>query len=163
GVAVIWVEFDWGQEIHRARQVVTEKLSLISGSLPPGVRPPFLAPVSSIMGEILFVTLESDRHSPMELRTVAETVLRRRILAVPGRARVVPTGGDQKQYQVLVSPQLLRKYEIALDEVETALRKGSQNSSAGFRVAGGQEYLIQGVGRATSEADIEAIAVTEQK
>jgi CzcA family heavy metal efflux pump len=163
GVAVIWVEFDWGQEIHRARQVVTEKLSLISGSLPPGVRPPFLAPVSSIMGEILFVTLESDRHSPMELRTVAETVLRRRILAVPGVAQVVPTGGDQKQYQVLVSPQLLRKYEIALDEVETALRKGSQNSSAGFRVAGGQEYLIQGVGRATSEADIEAIAVTEQK
>ena len=160
GVAVIWVEFDWGQEIQRARQIVTEKLTLVSASLPPGVTPPFLAPVSSIMGEILFVTLESDRHSPMELRTIAETVLRRRILAVPGVAQVVPTGGDQKQYQVLVSPQLLREYEIALDEVEAALRKGSHNSSAGFRVAGGQEYLIQGVGRANSEADIGAIAVT---
>src|SRR6187431_1417018 len=79
GVAVVWVEFDWGQDIHRARQVVTEKLTLVAAA--------FLAPISSIMGEILFVTLESDRHSPMELRTVAETVLRRRILAVPGVAQ----------------------------------------------------------------------------
>jgi CzcA family heavy metal efflux pump len=159
GVAVIWVEFDWGQEIHRARQTVNEKLSLVSASLPPNVDKPFLAPISSIMGEILFITLESNRHSPMELRTVAETILRRRILAVPGVAQVVPTGGDQKQYQVLVSPQWLREYEISLDEVETALRQGSQNSSAGFRVAGGQEYLIQGVGRAASEDAIGRIAV----
>jgi len=159
GVAIIWVEFDWGQDIYRARQTVNEKLSLVSASLPPGVEPPFLAPISSIMGEILFITLESDRHSPMELRTVAETVLRRRILAVPGVAQVVPTGGEQKQYQVLVSPQLLREYGLSLGEVETALRQGSQNSSAGFRVSGGQEYLIQGVGRAASEADIAAIVV----
>jgi len=159
GVAIIWVEFDWGQDIYRARQTVNEKLSLVSASLPPGVEPPFLAPISSIMGEILFITLESDRHSPMELRTVAETVLRRRILAVPGVAQVVPTGGEQKQYQVLVSPQLLREYELSLGEVETALRQGSRNSSAGFRVSGGQEYLIQGVGRAASEADIAAIVV----
>ncbi len=159
GVAVVWVEFDWGQDIHRARQVVTEKLTLVAASLPPEVDAPFLAPISSIMGEILFVTLESDCHSPMELRTVAETVLRRRILAVPGVAQVVPTGGEQKQYQVLVSPQLLREYEITLDDVEAALRKGSQNSSAGFYVAGGQEYLIQGVGRAMSESDIASIAV----
>ncbi len=74
GVAVVWVEFDWGQDIDRARQIVTEKLTLVSGSLPPSVEPPFLAPVSSIMGEVLFVDLESDRHSPLELRTVAETV-----------------------------------------------------------------------------------------
>jgi CzcA family heavy metal efflux pump len=162
GVAVIWVEFDWGEEIHRARQIVNEKLSLISASLPPNVDQPFLAPISSIMGEILFITLESDRHSPMELRTVAETILRRRILAVPGVAQVVPTGGDQKQYQVLVSPQLLREFEISLDNVESALRQGSQNSSAGFRVAGGQEYLIQGVGRAASEEAIGQIAVTSR-
>jgi CzcA family heavy metal efflux pump len=162
GVAVIWVEFDWGQEIHRARQIVNEKLSLVSASLPPNVDQPFLAPISSIMGEILFITLESDRHSPMELRTVAETVLRRRILAVPGVAQVVPTGGDQKQYQVLVSPQLLREFKISLDDVESALRRGSQNSSAGFRVAGGQEYLIQGVGRAASEEAIGQIALTSR-
>jgi Cu/Ag efflux pump CusA len=147
GVAVIFVEFDWGQDIYRARQTVNEKLALVSASLPPGVEPPYLAPISSIMGEILFIALESDRHTPMELRTVAETVVRRRLLAVPGVAQVIPTGGEQKQYEVLVSPELLREYEVSLDEVEAALRKGSQNSSAGFRVAGGQEYLIQGRAR----------------
>ena len=152
GVAVIWVEFEWGQDIYRTRQTVTEKLSLVSASLPPNVEKPFLAPISSIMGEILFITLESDRHSPMELRTVADTILRRRLLAVPGVAQVIPTGGDQKQYQVLVRPDLLRQYAVSLKDVEEALRQGSQNSSAGFRVAGGQEYLIQGVGRATSES-----------
>src|SRR5688572_12773710 len=83
GVAVIWVEFDWGQDIQRARQTVTEKLSLVSASLPPNVDPPFLAPISSVMGEILFITLESDQHSAMDVRTTAETVVRRRLLAVP--------------------------------------------------------------------------------
>jgi CzcA family heavy metal efflux pump len=163
GVAVIWVEFEWGQDIHRARQTVNEKLSLVSASLPPNADAPFLAPISSIMGEILFITLESDRHSPMEIRTVADTVLRRRILAVPGVAQVVPTGGDQKQYQVLISPHLLREYSVSLDQVENALRHGSQNSSAGFRVAGGQEYLIQGVGRASTPESIGQIAVTSRE
>jgi CzcA family heavy metal efflux pump len=162
GVAVIWVEFDWGQEIHRARQTVNEKLSLVSAALPSNVDKPYLAPISSIMGEILFVTLESDRHSGMDLRTVADTVLRRRILAVPGVAQVVPTGGDQKQYQVLVSPQALRQFSVSLNDVENALRLGSQNASAGFRVAGGQEYLIQGIGRASSEESIGSIAVTSR-
>ena len=163
GVAVIWVEFDWGQDIYRARQTVNEKLSLVSATLPPNVDPPFLAPISSIMGEILFITLESDRHSAMEIRTVADTMLRRRILAVSGVAQVVPTGGDQKQYQVLISPQLLRQYTVSLNDVENALRRGSQNSSAGFRVAGGQEYLIQGVGRAGTPESIGQIAVTSRE
>lgn len=163
GVAVIWVEFDWGQDIYRARQTVNEKLSLVSTTLPPNVDPPFLAPISSIMGEILFITLESDRHSAMEIRTVADTMLRRRLLAVPGVAQVVPTGGEQKQYQVLISPHLLREYSVSLDEVENALRQGSQNSSAGFRVAGGQEYLIQGVGRASTTEGIGQIAVTSRE
>jgi Cu/Ag efflux pump CusA len=162
GVAVVWVEFEWGQDIHRARQVVTEKLALVAATLPPNVDPPFLAPIASVMGEILFVTLESDRHSLMDVRTTADTVVRRRLLAVPGVAQVVPTGGDQKQYQVLVSPQLLREYEISLSEVEDALRQGSRNSSAGFRVAGGQEYLIQGVGRALTTEDIGQIVVTSK-
>jgi CzcA family heavy metal efflux pump len=162
GVAVIWVEFDWGQEIHRARQTVNEKLSLVSSGLPSNVDKPYLAPISSIMGEILFVTLESRSHSSMELRTAADTVLRRRILAVPGVAQVVPTGGDQKQYQVLISPESLHHYSVSLNQVEDALRQGSQNASAGFRVAGGQEYLIQGVGRASSEESIGSIAVASR-
>src|SRR5688500_14756410 len=101
GVAVVWVEFNWGQDITRARQTVTEKLTLVSGSLPPGVEPPFLAPVSSIMGEVLFVGLESDRHSGIELRTTAETIVRRRLLAVPGVSQIIATGGDQKQFEVV--------------------------------------------------------------
>jgi CzcA family heavy metal efflux pump len=162
GVGVIWVEFDWGQEIHRARQTVNEKLSLATSSLPPNVQAPFLAPISSIMGEILFLTLESDRHSAMDTRTVADTILRRRILAVPGVAQVIPTGGDQKQYQVLVSPERMREYAVSLEEVKTALSQGSQNASAGFRVAGGQEYLIQGVGRMATTESIGQIAIASR-
>src|SRR5688572_15481860 len=89
GVAVVWVEFEWGQDINRARQTVTEKLALVSAALPPNVEPPFLAPVSSIMGEVLFIDLESDRHSALELRTAAETIVRRRLLAVPGVSQVI--------------------------------------------------------------------------
>ncbi len=107
GVAVVWVEFDWGQDIVRARQTVTEKLSLVSGSLPPSVEPPFLAPVSSIMGEVLFVDLESDKHSALDVRTVAETVVRRRLLAVPGVSQVIATGGEQKQYEVGTRPGVI--------------------------------------------------------
>jgi CzcA family heavy metal efflux pump len=153
GVGVIWVEFDWGEDIHRARQTVTEKLNLARGSLPPEAQV-VLAPISSIMGEILFIALESDRHSALELRTVADTVVRRRLLAIPGVSQVTPTGGGQKQYQVLVRPEKLRAYDLSLGQVEAALRRGNENTSAGFRVAGGQEYLIQAVGRVSSVEDI---------
>ncbi|MCX6620987.1 MAG: efflux RND transporter permease subunit, partial [Acidobacteria bacterium] len=160
GVAVIWVEFEWGEDIHRARQIVTEKVNLVSGTLPPTVERPYLAPISSIMGEVLFITLESDRHSPLEVRTVADTVVRRRLLAVPGVSQVIPTGGGQKQYQVLVDPVRLRQFNVTLGQVETALRQANRNSSAGFRVSGGQEYLIQGLGRVSTVEEIGQIAVT---
>ena len=159
GLAVIWVEFEWGQDIQRARQIVTEKLTLVSASLPPEAQQPYLAPVSSIMGEIMFVALESDRHSPLDLRTVADSVVRRRLLAVPGVSQVIATGGGQKQYQVLVDPVELREYDVTLGKVEDALRRSNKNSSAGFRVTGGQEYLIQGVGRVSTEEEIGNIVV----
>jgi len=162
GVAVIWVEFDWGRNILEARQTVNEKLSLATATMPPGVKPPYLAPVSSIMGEILFITLESSRHSAMDVRTAADTILRRRILSVPGVAQVIPTGGEQKQYQVLASPQLMREYEVSINDIENALRQGSLNTSAGFRVSGGQEYLIQGIGRAANESAIGSIVITSR-
>ena len=152
GIAVIWVEFEWGQNIFRARQTVNEKLGSVAATLPPGVETPVMAPVSSIMGEILFIALESDRHSPLELRTVADTVLRRRLLAVPGVSQVTPIGGGEKQYQVLVSPARLQAYELSLTEVEEAVRNANQNASAGFLVTSGQEFLIQGIGR-TSDID----------
>ena len=159
GLAVIWVEFDWGQDIQRARQIVTEKLALAESSLPPEVDRPFLAPISSIMGEIMFVSLESGKHSPLDVRTVADTVLRRRLLAVPGVSQVIATGGGQKQYQVLVDPIELREHNVTLGEVEDALRQANRNSSAGFRVTGGQEYLVQGVGRVSNEDEIGNIVV----
>src|SRR5688572_26548893 len=160
GVAVVWVEFDWGQDINRARQTVTEKLTLVSGSLPPNVEPPFLAPVSSIMGEVLFIDLESDRHSPLELRTVAETVVRRRLLAVPGVSQVIATGGEQKQYEVVLEPARLAAHQVTLGEVEEALTMANRNATAGFQVAEGQEYLVRGLGRLT---DIDAIAAVSVK
>ena len=162
GLGVVWVEFDWGQDIQRARQIVTEKLALAAPSLPPNVEPPFLAPVSSIMGEIMFVSLESDRHSPLDVRTVADTVLRRRLLSVPGVSQVIATGGGEKQYQVLVDPVLLREYNVTLGQVEDVLRQANRNSSAGFRVTGGQEYLIQGVGRVSSEDEIGRIVLVSR-
>ena len=159
GVAVVWVEFDWGQEIHRARQTVTEKLSLVAGSLPPTVEPPFLAPVSSIMGEVLFVDLESDRHSPLELRTTAETVVRRRLLSVPGVSQVIATGGEQKQYEVVLDPVRLAAHEIGVEDVEAALTRANQNATAGFQVAEGQEYLVRGVGRLADTNAISGVVV----
>src|SRR5688572_19142956 len=159
GVAVVWVEFDWGQDINRARQTVTEKLTLVSGSFPPNVEPPFLAPVSSIMGEVLFIDLESDRHSPLELRTIAETVVRRRLLAVPGVSQVIATGGEQKQYEVVLDPIRLAAHQVTLEEVETALTAANRNATSGFQVAEGQEYLVRGVGRLGDTGAIAAVAV----
>src|SRR6266567_1521252 len=159
GLAVVWVEFEWGQDIQRARQIVTEKLALAASSLPPDVEQPVLAPVSSIMGEIMFISLESDRHSPLEIRTTADTVLRRRLLAIPGVSQVIATGGGQKQYQVLVNPIELREHNVTLADVESALRRANRNSSAGFRLSGGQEYLIQGVGRVSNEDEIGNIVI----
>jgi CzcA family heavy metal efflux pump len=162
GIAVIWVEFEWGTDIYQARQVVAEKLQLAQSTLPPGVPPPVLAPVSSIMGEIMFIALTSDRHSPMELKTAADWNVRRRLLAVPGVSQVIPTGGETKQYQVIVRPDRLAAFGIGVEEVVHALRESNENTSAGFYKEGGQEYLIHGVGRITSPEDIAATALVER-
>src|SRR5918996_911481 len=106
----------------------------------PGMDPLFLAPVSSIMGEVLFVDLESDRHSSLELRTIAETVVRRRLLAVPGVSQVIATGGEQKQYEVVLDPARLAAHQVTLQDVEQALTAANRNATAGFKVAEGQEY-----------------------
>ncbi|MCP5112746.1 MAG: efflux RND transporter permease subunit, partial [bacterium] len=150
----IWVEFEWGEDIHRARQTVNERLNLAADSLPPGVQRPILAPISSIMGEILFIALTSEVHSPLELRTVADTTIRRRLLAVSGVAQVTPIGGAQKQYQVVLHPAKLKVFGVTVSQVEEALGRANQNTSAGFRVAGGQEYLIQGFGRLQDTEEI---------
>jgi CzcA family heavy metal efflux pump len=160
GISVVWVEFEGGTDIYQARQVVNEKLQLARGALPPEVEQPILAPISSIMGEILFMALTSEGHSPMELRSTAEWVIRPRLLSVPGVSQVVPIGGDEKQYQVLLSPEQIAASGVSLTAVIEAVNKTNQNTSAGFYLAGGQEYLIHGIGRVRTLDDIANTVVT---
>jgi len=154
GVSVVWVEFDWGTDIYTARQIVSEKLQLVQPSLPPELDPPVLAPISSIMGEILFIGLRSDTVPPERLRTLADWDVRRRLLAVPGVSQVIPIGGGVQQFQVLVRPRDLAEQRVTLDDVVEAVRATNENTSAGFYEHAGQEYLIYGLGRVGSAEDI---------
>ena len=154
GISVVTVEFEWGTDIYLARQVVAERLQNARATLPPEVAAPTMAPAASIMGEILFIALASDRHDPMALKNTADQVLKRRLLAVPGVAEVLPIGGDTRQFQVTVKPERLAAYRLTVDEVMQALRDANRNVSAGFLVESGQEYLIQGQGRINVLEDI---------
>src|SRR5919198_2971687 len=154
GIAVVWVEFDWGTDIFRARQLVSEKLSLVSSTLPPQVERPVLAPISSIMGEILFFAISSDQDDPLTLRTVADTVVRRRLLAVAGVSQVTPIGGAERQFQVVAHPDLLRANNVNVNELLDAVRGASQNTSAGVYMEGPQEYVLQTIGRVRTPEEI---------
>ena len=154
GLSVVTVEFEWGTDLYLARQVVAERLQLARAALPPDNPAPAMTPASSIMGEILFIALHSEKHSGMELKNAAEQALKRRILAVPGVAEVLPIGGDTQQFQVTVKPERLAAYGLTLDEVSRALRDSNQNATAGFYVESAQEYLIQGQGRINVLDDI---------
>ena len=154
GIGVIWVEFDWGTDIYIARQLVSEKLALVAGTLPPQVERPVLAPISSIMGEILFFALSSDSVDPLTLRTVADTVVRRRLLAIPGVSQVTPIGGAERQFQVIAHPYALRANAVSLTELLDAVRGASENASAGIYTEGPQEYVLQAVGRVRTTEEI---------
>jgi CzcA family heavy metal efflux pump len=154
GIGVVWVEFDWGTDIYIARQLVAEKLALVAGTLPPQVERPVLAPISSIMGEILFFALTSESADPMALRTAADTVVRRRLLAIPGVSQVTPIGGAERQFQVVADPQALRANNVSLTELLEAARGASGNASAGIYVEGPQEYVLQAIGRARTADEI---------
>ena len=162
GLSVVTVEFEWGTNLFLARQVVAERLQLARATLPQDIPAPAIAPAASIMGEILFIALASDKHSPMALKNTAEQVLKRRILAVPGVAEVLPIGGDTQQFQVTLNPERLAAYGLTIDEVANALRDANQNTSAGFMVQGGQEYLIQGLGRIGALNDIADTVLTRR-
>lgn len=154
GLAVITVEFAWGMDILQARQIVAEKLQVARASLPPDLSPPQMTPAASVMGEIMFIALTSEVHGGMELKSTADWVLRRRILAVPGVAEALTIGGEEKQYQVTLVPERLASYRVTMDEVLRSLRETNQNVPAGFYKEGGQEYLIQGIGRIQTVEDI---------
>jgi len=146
GVSVIWVEFDWGQEIYLARQIVSERLQ--EAELPEGVTRPRLGPVSSIMGEITFLALTSETLSGERLRRIAETDVRRALLAIPGIAQVVPIGGDLRQYQVLLDPPAMARHSVGVLDVVRAMEATNATTAAGFHVDDSQEYLVRGLGRA---------------
>jgi CzcA family heavy metal efflux pump len=154
GIAVVWVEFDWGTDIFMARQLVSEKMALVGGTLPPQVERPVLAPVSSIMGEILFFAISSDADDPLTLRTIADTTVRRRLLAVPGVSQVTPIGGAERQFQVIAHPDALRANNISLTELLSAARGASENTSAGVYTEGAQEYVLEAVGRVRTPEEI---------
>jgi CzcA family heavy metal efflux pump len=158
GISVLWVEFAWGTDIYQARQVVTERLQRVE--LPGQAGRPELGPISSIMGEITFIALTSDeRVSAMELRRLAETVVRRNLLSISGISQVIPIGGEIRQLQVTVEPSALAQYGVALADVLEAVARASRSPAAGFHVEGGQEYLVRGLGRARSPGAVGAAVV----
>ncbi len=163
GISIVWVEFDWGTDIFIARQIVNEKLQLVTGQLPKGVAAPVLAPISSIMGEIMLVSISSDRHSELDVRSVADWTIRKRLLAVAGVSQVIPIGGGKKQYQVLVDPDKLLAFDVTLQDVVAAVEKSNQNSSGGVFMEKGQEYLIRGLGHVYSVDDIGNAVVAVHK
>ncbi len=154
GIAIVWVEFDWGTDIFLARQIVSEKLQLVATQLPGDLDPPILAPISSIMGEILLVGLTSDTRTPMEVRSAADWIVRRRLLSIEGVSQVVPIGGEVKQYQVRLRPEAMQAYEVSLAEVLLAASSAGENVSGGIYHEGGREILIRGIARAQSVEDI---------
>lgn len=161
GLSTVWVEFTWGTDIYRARQVVNEKLQLVGGSLPAGILP-MLAPISSIMGEIMYIAVTSDRHNLKELKEAADFVVRKRLMAVAGVSQVVPIGGESKQYVVETDPQKLAAFGVSVNEVLAAVKGSNENFAAGVMKERGQDYLIRGVGRVQSPADIENSVVASR-
>ncbi len=154
GISIVWVEFEWGTEIYRARQVVAEKLLLVADQLPEDLPSPVLAPITSIMGEIMVLGLTSETVSEMELRTAADWIVRKRLLAISGVAQVIPHGGQVKQYQVLLDPERMAAYQVTLHEVVEATERSNAVASGGVYLRDGMEILIRGLGRAESVEDI---------
>ena len=160
GLSVIYVEFDWSSDIYTARQIVQERIATVIEDMPPGVRPQ-MGPISSLLGQIVLAGMwsEDGTTDPLELRTTADWVVRKRLLTIPGVSQVITMGGGRKQYQVLVDPHLLHKYEVTLHDVEAALAAGNLNVTGGYINRDAQELLVRGLGRVASIEDIENIVV----
>ena len=154
GFSVVWVEFDWGTDIYLARQIVSEKLAAVGEQMPEGVSAPVLGPQSSILGEVLIVSLTSDKASLQDLRTYADWVIRPQLLSTGGVAQVSVHGGDIKEYQILISPGKMKHFGVSLSEVMASTRGMNTNTNGGVRYKYGNEYIIRGI---TSTNDIDKI------
>lgn len=157
GFSVVWVEFDWGTDIYRDRQIVSEKLAEVSESLPPTCGKPTLGPQSSILGEMLIIGLTSDKTSMQDLRSLADWTIRPRLLSLGGVAQVTVLGGDIKEYQILMSLEKMRHYNVSLKEVLDAATDANRNSNGGVLYEYGNEYIIRGV---LATADLDALGST---
>ncbi len=154
GFSVVWVEFDWGTDIYRARQIVSEKLATVSESLPDYVGRPILGPQSSILGEVLIIGLTADSATTQEqLRTLADWTIRPRLLSTGGVAQVAVMGGDIREYQIQIDPNRMRTYHVALDDLLASVRGMNQNASGGVLYEYGNEYIIRGA-LSTNDLDL---------
>ena len=145
GFSVVWVEFNWGTDIYRDRQIVSEKLATIGDALPEGVGQPTLGPQSSILGEVMFIGLTADSTSMGNLRTLADWTIRPRLLSTGGVAQVTVMGGDVMEYQIRIHPERMRHYGVTLNEVLAATRQMNRNASGGVHYESGNEYIVRGV------------------
>jgi HME family heavy-metal exporter len=161
GLSIVYVEFEWGSDIFRNRQQVSERLNLVREQLPPGVVPQ-LGPISSIMGEILLIALPADpaKVSPMQVREYADWVMRPRLLNIPGIAQVIPIGGEVKQYRVEINTAQLKALGVEREKLDAALKDFGSNTSGGFLEAQGREYLIRQIGRTNRIEDLKNLVVT---
>ena len=162
GISVIYVEFDWGTDIYNDRQIVNERLQLITEQLPKGVQPQ-LAPVSSIMGQILMLGIWSDsgETKPLEMRTIADWVVRQRLLTIPGVSQVFTMGGGRKQFQVLVDPDAMLRFGVTLHDVKQAVMNSNENATGGYLdEQGPNELLVRALGRVQSIEDLQKVVVT---
>ncbi len=160
GLSIVYVEFDWGTNIYTARQIVAEKIALAADRMPKGVKPQ-LAPVSSIMGQIMIIGMFSETGAtpPTEVRTLADWVVRQRLLTLPGVAQVVTMGGGRLQFQVLANPESLVKYGVTLQDVEAALARANNNATGGYLDVGDNELLVRAIGRVENLKDLESVVV----
>jgi len=161
GLSVVTLEFDWTTPPADARRIVSERLTTANEALPEDLSPPHMTPASSVMGEIMFVALRSNTASPTDLKSMADWTIRRRLLAVPGIAEVMTIGGDERQVQLLLDPARMSARGVGVNDVIEAVREASANRSAGVVVEGGQEVLVEAVGRATTSAAFGDVVVGE--
>ena len=160
GLSIAFVEFDWGTEIYLSRQQVAERLSLVREQLPPGVLPQ-MGPITSIMGEIMLVGMSGgDKASPMQVRELADFVVRPRLLTIPGVAQVIPIGGEVRQYQVTPNIGMMTHLDVPLDDLEKAIKQFGANTGGGFVDQNRSEYVIRNIGRTTRIEDLRNLVVT---
>ncbi len=160
GIGMVFVEFDWNTDIYRARQLVAEKLQTVT--LPAGITP-VMGPISSVMGQIMLVGVTGESTSPADLRTLADFTIRRRLMSIKGVSQVIPIGGERRQFQVLISSEKLRQFNLTIDDIDNALALTNQNTTGGFFDQYGSEVLIRTLARAQTLEDLQQTVVANRQ